>query len=68
MKHKHLDKIKSLEGPPKKVNIFSEKEIKMMQELYEDLPERTYNKQQKIRKKTWEQNFHEKVRNNLLLI
>jgi len=43
MEHKYLDKIKSLEGPPKKVNIFSEREIKMMQELYEDLPERTYN-------------------------
>ena len=61
MKHKHLDKIKSLEGPPKKVNIFSEKEIKMMQELYEDLPERTYNKQQKIRKKTWEQNYNKEL-------
>ncbi|SVE48245.1 uncharacterized protein METZ01_LOCUS501099, partial [marine metagenome] len=44
MKHKYLDEIKNLEGPPKKVNIFSEKEIKSMQELYEDLPERTYNK------------------------
>ena len=32
MKHKYLNQIKSLEGPPKKVNIFSEKEIKMMQE------------------------------------
>ena len=41
MKHKYLNQIKSLEGSPKKVNIFSEKEIKMMQELYEDLPERT---------------------------
>ena len=61
MKHKHLDKIKSLEAPPKKVNIFSEKEIKMMQELYEDLPERTYNKQQKIRKKTWEQNYNKEL-------
>ena len=34
MKHIHLDKIKSLESKPKKVNIFSEKEIKMIQELY----------------------------------
>ncbi len=61
MKHKYLDEIKNLEGPPKKVNIFSEKEIKMMQELYEDLPERTYNKQQKIRKKTWEQNYNKEL-------
>ena len=53
MKHKHLDKIKSLESPPKKVNIFSEKEIKMIKELYELLPERTFNKQQKVRKKVW---------------
>ena len=34
MKHIHIDKIKSLEGPPKKVNIFSEKEIKMIKETY----------------------------------
>ena len=39
MKHIHLDKIKSLESAPKKVNIFSEKEIKMIQELYNILPE-----------------------------
>ncbi len=58
MKHKYLDKIKSLEGPPKKVNIFSDKEIKMIQELYNDLPERTFNKKQKVRKKAWEQNYN----------
>ena len=57
MEHKYLDKIKSLEGPPKKVNIFSEKEIEMIKELYELLPERTYNKKQNIRKKAWEQNY-----------
>ena len=44
MKHLHLDKIKSLESPPKKVNIFSDKEIKMIQELYNSLPETTFNK------------------------
>ena len=59
MKHLHLDKIKNLEGPPKKVNIFSEKEIKMIQELYEMLPERTFNKQQNVRKKVWEQKIYE---------
>jgi len=58
MNHKYLDKIKSLEAPPKKVNIFSEKEIKMIQEFYKELPERTYNKQQKVRKKVWEQNYN----------
>ena len=61
MKHIHIDKIKSLEGPPKKVNIFSEKEIKMIKELYEMLPERTYNKQQDIRKKVWEQNYNKEL-------
>ena len=51
MEHKYLDKIKSLEGPPKKVNIFSGKEIEMIRELYELLPERTYNKKQNVKKK-----------------
>ncbi len=61
MEHKYLDKIKSLEGPPKKINIFSEKEIKMIQELYDKLPERTYNKKQKVRKKAWEQNYNKEL-------
>ena len=61
MEHKHLDKIKSLEAPPKKVNIFSEREIKMIQELYNNLPERTFNKKQNIRKKTWEQNYNKEL-------
>ena len=51
MKHIHLDKIKSYESTPKIVNIFSEKEIKMIQELYADLPEKVFNKTQNIRKK-----------------
>ena len=51
MKHIHLDKIKKLESPPKIVNIFSEKEIKMIQELYSELPETVFNKKQKVRKK-----------------
>ena len=42
MKHINLDKIKGYESPPKIVNIFSEKEIKMMQELYIALPERIF--------------------------
>ena len=61
MKHIHLDKIKSLESPPKKVNIFSEKEIKMIQELYKDLPESTFNKKQNIRKKSWLQNYNKEL-------
>ena len=58
MKHKYLDKIKSFESPPKKINIFAEKEIKLIQELYADLPERMFNKKQNIRKKAWIQNYN----------
>jgi len=61
MKHKYLDKIKDLEGPPKKVNIFSENEMKMMQKLYFDLPERKFNQKQNVRKKAWEQNYNKEL-------
>ena len=61
MKHLHLDKIKSLESSPKKVNIFSEKEIKMIIELYNVLPESTYNKKQNVRKKAWKQNVNKEL-------
>ena len=61
MKHKFLDKIKSLESPPKKVNIFSEKEIKMIQELYTILPETVFNKKQNIRKKGWLPNYNKEL-------
>ncbi len=61
MKHVHLDEIKSLESPPRKVNIFSEKEIKMIRELYDDLPERVYNKKQNIRKKAWIKNYNKEL-------
>ena len=61
MKHIHLDKIKNFESPPKKVNIFSEKELKMIQELYADLPESTYNKKQNIRKKSWVPNYNKEL-------
>jgi len=50
MRHVYLNEIKSLEQAPKKINIFSEKEIKMIKELYDLLPERKYNKKQNIRK------------------
>ena len=61
MKRVHLDKIKSLESPPRTVNIFSEKEIKMIRELYDDLPERVYNKKQNIRKKAWIKNYNKEL-------
>ena len=61
MKHLHLDKIKNLESSPKKVNIFSEKEIKMLIEFYNNLPESTFNQKQKVRKKAWIQNFDKEL-------
>ena len=56
-----LEKIKSLESPPKVVNIFSEKEIEMIKELYNALPETVYNKKQRVRKKSWVQNFNKEL-------
>ena len=61
MKHKYLDKIKSFESPPKKINIFTEKEIKLIQKLYTDLPERMFNKKQNVRKKAWIQNYNKEL-------
>ena len=61
MKHIHLDKIKKLESPPKIVNIFSEKEIKMIQELYSELPETVFNKKQNVRKKGWIPNYNKEL-------
>ena len=61
MKRINLDKIKENESPPKIVNIFSEKEIKMIQELYADLPEKVFNKVQNVRKKAWVQNYNKEL-------
>ena len=61
MKHKYLDKIKSLESSPKKINIFSVKEINMIKELYNMLPESTFNNKQNVRKKAWQKNFNKEL-------
>ena len=61
MKHIHLEKIKSHESPHKIVKIFSEKEIKMIQELYTILPEAVFNKKQNVRKKSWIQNYNKEL-------
>ena len=61
MKRINLDKIKENESPPKIVNIFSEKEIKMIRELYADLPEKIFNKKQNVRKKSWVQNYNKEL-------
>ena len=44
-----------------KTSGFSEKEIKMIQELYHDLPERVFNKTQNVRKKAWIQNYNKEL-------
>jgi hypothetical protein len=61
MDHIYIEKIKSFESSPKIVQIFSEKEIKMMQELYENLPDRVFNKKQNIKKKVWIQNYNKEL-------
>ena len=58
MKHLFLDEIKKLESPPRTVKIFSPREIKMIQELYNKLPEKVFNKKQNVRKKAWIQNYN----------
>tara|TARA_B110000438_G_C15695179_1_gene598634 strand:- start:99 stop:794 length:696 start_codon:yes stop_codon:yes gene_type:complete len=61
MKRNNIDKIKNLESAPKVVNIFSEKEIKMIQELYETLPVTVFNKKQNVKKKRWVQNYNKEL-------
>ena len=61
MKLINIDQIKALESPPRIAKIFSEKEIKMMQELYSILPERVFNKKQNIRKKAWIQDSNKEL-------
>ena len=61
MKHIYLEEIKKLESEPKIVNIFSEKEIKMIQKLYETLPDTTFNKKQNVKKKGWIQNINKEL-------
>ena len=56
MKFKNLDKIKSLESKPIKINIFLEKEIEMIKDLFSNLPKYIFFKKQNIRKKAWLQN------------
>jgi len=49
----YLDKIKSLESPPKIMQIFNKREIEMIKDLYFNLPELVFNKKQNVRKKGW---------------
>jgi hypothetical protein len=61
MKLLNIDKIKIYESSPKIIKIFSEKEIQMIKELYEKLPERVFNQKQKVRKKAWVQNYNKEL-------
>ena len=61
MKRKNIEDIKINESPPRVTNIFSEKDIKMIQDLYNELPERIFNKKQNVRKKVWIQNFNKEL-------
>jgi len=61
MEHLYLDKIKSYESAPKIVKIFSDREIKMIQDFYHTLPEKVFNKKQNIRKKVWIQNYNKEL-------
>jgi hypothetical protein len=61
MKRINLDKIKNFETPAKIVKIFSREEIKMIEQLYFDLPDRIFNKKQNIKKKAWIQNYNKEL-------
>ena len=58
MKRKNIENIKKLEGPPKIIKLFSDKEIKDIIKLYNALPVTVNNKVQKIIKKRWLQKFN----------
>ena len=61
MNRKNIDQIKKYESSPKIINLFSQKEIKMIQELYLAMPERVFNKKQNVKKKVWIQNFNKEL-------
>ncbi len=61
MKRKYLDKIKKLESAPKKINLFSQKEIEQIEDLYKILPETVFNKKQNVRKKGWLPNYNKEL-------
>ena len=63
MKLKFINEIKKLEGPAKIINLFSNKEIKSLLELYNSLPVTTHNKKQNVIKKRWLQNYNKELDN-----
>jgi len=61
MEHINLDLIKKYESPPQLVKIFSKREIEMIHDLYNHLPETVFNKKQNIRKKGWIPNYNKEL-------
>ena len=62
--HKEIDKIKSLERPPKIIkNLFSKEEINKFLDLYNSLPTTVHNKKQNVIKKRWLKDIDQKLEN-----
>ena len=62
--HKEIDKIKSLERPPKIIkNLFSKEEINKFLDLYNSLPTTVHNKKQNVIKKRWLKDVDQKLEN-----
>ena len=62
--HKEIDKIKSLESPPKIIkNLFSKEEINKFLDLYNSLPTTVHNKKQNVIKKRWLKDVDQKLEN-----
>lgn len=57
-----IEKIKSLESPPKVIKgMFSKEEINEFLKLYNDLPTTVHNKKQNVIKKRWLQGYNKKL-------
>ena len=62
--HKNIDKIKSLESPPKIIKgLFSKNELEKFLQLYKNLPTTVHNKKQNVIKKRWLKNYSEELEN-----
>ncbi len=65
--HKFIEKIKKFESKPFIVsNFLDEDEVKLFQELYEELPIEINNKRQKIIKKKWNIKFKKELQQNYI--
>ena len=53
-----IDRIKKLESKPRIISLFSNAEIDQLIELNKSLPTTVYNKEQKVIKKRWLQNYN----------